>query len=131
MMNNCRPPLPLLPVSAFETIASLIGGKTIRRAKQGGNAGDTLIHAGTDCLLKKLNVRVVEKTERPDYLVWGGGGNLGTLHPVSYARRQREFELARKAGISILVLPQSATNDEETFPDDVILFLREECSRKV
>jgi hypothetical protein len=117
--------LPLLPLDAFSGIAAVLGQKSIWFTVGPGNAGDTLINAGTHCLFRKIGTRIVERSIRPDFLVWGGGGNIGTIWQGSYKRRQREFACAIAERIPIVVLPQSATDAAEPMPDNTHFFARE------
>jgi exopolysaccharide biosynthesis predicted pyruvyltransferase EpsI len=121
--------LPLLPLAAFAEISAVLSGRRIWFATGQGNVGDALIHAGTHCLWRKIGTEVVDRTVRPDFLVWGGGGNIGTLWPASFAKRQREFAGAMAAGIPIVVLPQSATNAEEPMPAKALFFARERATQ--
>ena len=123
--------LPLVADNRFAAIRDLIGNRTVRYVMGRGNAGDALIHAGARCLFRRINTRVVEEAERPDFVIWGGGGNLGTIWPHCHAERQRELREAREKGIPFVIMPQSATNAEEPFPDDVQVFLRETGSQKI
>lgn len=116
---------PLLAPGAFEPIAERLAHKTIWYATGIGNAGDTLIHAGARCLFRRIGTRLADRGERPDFMVWCGGGNLGTVWPGSYERRRQEFALAQTMGLPIVILPQSATNLEETLPPGAVVFARE------
>ena len=123
--------LPLVADSRFAAIRELIGNRTVRYISGSGNAGDTLIHAGARCLFRRINTRVVDDTELPDFVLWCGGGNLGTIWPHCHMERQRQLREAREKGIPFVIMPQSATNAEESFPDDVQIFLRETGSQTI
>jgi exopolysaccharide biosynthesis predicted pyruvyltransferase EpsI len=121
--------LPLLPLQAFSDITERLCGKKVWFSAGPGNAGDSLIHAGMRCLFRKIGTEVVEDSIDPDFLVWGGGGNIGTAWPASFKKRQQAFAKAVDRKIPIVVLPQSATNSEEKFPPQVHVFAREKFTR--
>src|SRR6185312_2793902 len=109
-------PLPLLAISAFAPIISVLANRSVRYVTGPGNTGDKLVHAGALCLFRQINTRVVDELEQSDFLAWGGGGNLGSFWPNSYERRRREIEQAVRNNIPIVIMPQSAPTTEETFP---------------
>ena len=67
-------PLPLLAISAFAPIISVLANRSVRYVTGPGNTGDKLVHAGALCLFRQINTRVVDELEQSDFLAWGGGG---------------------------------------------------------
>jgi len=124
-------PLPLLPLEAFGEIVALLANRTIWYVPGVGNPGDSLIHAGARCLFKKTNTEVKAQPDKVDFLVWGGGGNLGTFWPASHARRQVAFNTAREAGLPIIIMPQSATDANEALGPDFTIFARERSTKEL
>jgi len=115
----------------FSAISKLLTNKRIWYFASPGNAGDTLIHAGAACLFKKINTTIVGMEIRPDYLVWGGGGNLGTLWKGNKWRRKQLFDKAITLNVPIVILPQSATDINEELPRYIRIFAREKYTQNI
>jgi exopolysaccharide biosynthesis predicted pyruvyltransferase EpsI len=112
-------------MAAFQDISDLLSNKVIRFVRGKGNVGDGLIDAGTKCLFKKINTTIDNSNSKIDYIVWSGGGNLGTLYKSCYKSRQLELKRAIDKSIPFIILPQSATNNQEPVPNNVRVFARE------
>lgn len=108
----------LLEPQAFEHVFAPMAGLRVGFIRPNGNVGDALIELAMTQLLREFGVhwRVVDPS-RPcprsiDLLVFGGGGNMGTLYPDSYAIRTKALAL----GPPLVILPQSfATTEPRPF----------------
>ena len=123
--------LPLCSLELFKPIAQVLANKSVWYRTGPGNTGDQLIHAGAACLFSKINTRMASSEERPDFLVWGGGGNLGGFWAASARERSAMFKLSAALFIPVIILPQSAPTPEEKFSSDVIVFAREGETQKI
>ncbi len=129
--TNRHSNLPLLNIQSFGSIAKILAKKAIWYEAGPGNAGDELLHAGAMCLFRKIETRIVSKAVRPDFIVWGGGGNLGSMWMNCFRRRARVFQEAKEREIPIIIMPQSATDTTELFNESVHIFARESTTQKL
>jgi exopolysaccharide biosynthesis predicted pyruvyltransferase EpsI len=120
--------LPLLPIKEFKPLIDVIGGKRIFFDTSKGNSGDSLIRAGTKCLFSKINTTLEDNPSHADFIVWGGGGNLGKFYQVDWQKRQKLYEISRQFKKRMIILPQSVIDLEEVYPLETIFFLRERRS---
>ena len=117
----------LLPVSAFAHVFEPLQGKRIGFVRPIGNVGDELIEWATRQLFSEF--RIDWRLFDPDHpardvdeLVWGGGGNMGTMWMNNWLLRGRCLKL----GLPTTVLPQSFTSREDRHYHRV--FVRERTS---
>jgi exopolysaccharide biosynthesis predicted pyruvyltransferase EpsI len=103
----------LLPPEAFVAVFEPLLGRRIGFVQPLGNAGDLLIKAGTVQLLSHFGIDWIEfdpgVPEPVDELVFGGGGNMGYLHPDNVALRASCMTL----GLPMTILPQSYISRED------------------
>jgi exopolysaccharide biosynthesis predicted pyruvyltransferase EpsI len=123
--------LPLLPVDKFFPIKKYLADKNIWYFYGIGNTGDKLIRAGEASLFKYFGTTIMDNATRPDLIVWGGGGNLGSYWGGSYKIRQKMFDTAKSLNLPVLIMPQSAPLTDEIFPENTIIFAREPLSQEL
>lgn len=118
----------LLEPAAFEHVFAPLAGLRVGFVRPNGNVGDAVIELAMTQLMREFGVRwQVVDPNLPcpgsiDLLVFGGGGNMGTLYPDSYAIRTRALQL----GPPLVILPQSfATAEPRPFAR---VYLRERGS---
>lgn len=105
----------LLGPQAFEHVFGPLVGLRIGFVRPIGNVGDALIELAMHQLMREFGVhwRVVDPGQRCprsiDLLIFGGGGNMGTLYPECYSLRTRALAL----GPPVVVFPQSFTSPED------------------
>ncbi|MBN1851970.1 MAG: polysaccharide pyruvyl transferase family protein [Pirellulales bacterium] len=104
----------LLAPEAFAHIFQPLQGKRIGFVRPIGNVGDALIEWGTRQLFEHYSINwQLFDPDKPsgevDELVWGGGGNMGTLWQNNWLLRSRCLEL----GLPMTILPQSFTSRED------------------
>lgn len=118
----------LLPPDAFDHVCQPLLGKRIGFVSPLGNVGDRLIEAATLQLFDEFGVRWTRTNPAGplesglDLLVFGGGGNMGTLYQNNWQLRG----LMLQHGLPILILPQSFTSPEQRTYNAV--FVRETAS---
>lgn len=118
----------LLPLEAFARVMEPLLGRRIGFVSPEGNVGDRLIEAGTLQLFGEYGVRWTRANaagpldDGIDVLVFGGGGNMGTLYRGNWELRGRLLT----HGLPIVILPQSFTSAEERRYETV--FVRETAS---
>jgi exopolysaccharide biosynthesis predicted pyruvyltransferase EpsI len=105
----------LLTPDAFAHVFGPLAGLRVGFVRPNGNVGDALIELAMTQLMREFGVhwRVVDP-EQPcpksiDLLVFGGGGNMGTLYRDSYDIRTKALSL----GPPLVILPQSFATPEE------------------
>lgn len=104
----------LLTPDAFGTVFAPLVGQRVGYVRPIGNVGDRLIELAMTQLFARFGIawRLVDPTAPPptdvDLLVFGGGGNMGTLYRNNYELRTRALAL----GLPLVVLPQSFTTPE-------------------
>jgi exopolysaccharide biosynthesis predicted pyruvyltransferase EpsI len=108
-LNNMR----LLPLERFAHVFEPLQGKRIGFVKPLGNVGDELIALATFQLLHAFGIRwkVLDAQGQADCdeVLFGGGGNMGTLY-------RNNWEIRRQIlgwGIPVTILPQSFTSRED------------------
>ena len=119
----------LLGPEAFEHVFGPLVGLRVGFVRPNGNVGDALIELAMTQLMREFGVhwRVVDPdhpcSRSIDLLVFGGGGNMGTLYRDSYDIRTKALAL----GPPLVILPQSfATPEERSFER---VYVREHASR--
>lgn len=118
----------LLGPEAFAHVFGPLAGLRVGFVRPNGNVGDALIELAMTQLMQEFGVhwRVVDP-EMPcprsiDLVVFGGGGNMGTLYRDSYEIRTKALAL----GPPLVILPQSfATPEERPFER---VYVREHAS---
>ena len=85
--------MQLLSPNAFSAVFEPLRGKRIGLVQPIGNVGDRLIEWATRQLFDAFGIawKVVDPDQRPDVdeLVFGGGGNMGTLYQNNWELRGR------------------------------------------
>lgn len=103
----------LLPAATFAPVFEPLRDRRIGFVRPHGNVGDRMIEAGTVQLFEHFGVDwTLFDPDAPtavDELVFGGGGNMGDLHPDNVALRARC--LAHR--LPMTILPQSFVSREE------------------
>jgi hypothetical protein len=103
----------LLPPEAFAAVFAPFAGRRVGLVTPRGNTGDTMIHAATVQLLDHFGVAWTrfdpDAPEDVDELAFGGGGNMGDLHPGNAALRARCMTL----GLPMTILPQSFVSRDD------------------
>ncbi len=104
----------LIPPTAFAHVFEPLQGKRIGYIRPVGNVGDALIEWATRQLFTFYDIQWQQfDPEQPatdiDELVWGGGGNMGTMWQNNWQLRGRCLSF----GIPMTILPQSYTSRED------------------
>jgi exopolysaccharide biosynthesis predicted pyruvyltransferase EpsI len=103
----------LLPAATFAPVFEPLRGRRIGYVRPHGNVGDRMIEAGTVQLFEHFEVDWTPfDPDAPvpvDELVFGGGGNMGDLHPDNVALRAR----CMTHRLPMTILPQSFVSREE------------------
>jgi len=103
---------PLLPFDHFAPVFEPLMGRRIGYVRPVGNVGDQMIEAGMMRLLEHF--RVDWRPWHPqqpvdvDELIFGGGGNMGTLYLNNWRLRGH----CLRSGLPLTILPQSFTTPE-------------------
>jgi exopolysaccharide biosynthesis predicted pyruvyltransferase EpsI len=102
----------LLPVEQFANVFTPLQGKRIGYVRPSGNVGDGLIEWATVQLFDVFSVdwRLVDPRADCDVdeIVFGGGGNMGTMYPENWRLRGACLQL----GIPVTIFPQSYHSPE-------------------
>jgi exopolysaccharide biosynthesis predicted pyruvyltransferase EpsI len=128
----------------YAEILSILEGRNIIYVRGGNekNAGSSLTDAGTMALFGRYGVQIMndwERTELPEddrgaeFLVYGGGGTLGTLYPKKVAeRRFLNRRYCDELGMPVIVLPQSHCGiGDEDRPPLATIFVRERWTQEL
>lgn len=103
----------LLGADVFSSVFERLRGKRIGLVQPVGNVGDRLIDWATRQMLDLFGIswQIVDPNSPPDVdeLVFGGGGNMGTVYQCNWKLRGRIL----KYGIPITIFPQSFTTQED------------------
>lgn len=105
----------LLGPDAFRHVFQPLAGLRAGYVRPEGNVGDRLIELAMTQLLATFGIewRVVDPWQpcpaAIDVLLFGGGGNMGTVYADSHAIRTRALSL----GPPLVILPQSFTDRED------------------
>ncbi len=104
----------LLAPAAFAHVFEPLQGKRIGFVRPIGNVGDELIEWAMRQMfaLYKIDWRLfdpADPSEDVDELVWGGGGNMGTMWKSNWQLRGRCLDF----GLPMTILPQSYTSRED------------------
>lgn len=103
----------LLDADAFRHVFAPLVGSRVGYIRSVGNVGDQLIELATFQLLDLYGIRWhVQPLEGPadvDWLLFSGGGNMGTRYANNHAIRGHALALGRP----LVVLPQSFTGPED------------------
>jgi len=104
----------LLPKEAFAHVITPLQGKRIGFVRPGGNVGDDLIEQGMRQLFDEYGIQWrIHDPNSPaddlDELVFGGGGNMGTMYRPNWVLREQCLATGRP----MTVLPQSWTSPED------------------
>ncbi len=103
----------LLPLEAFAEVFEPLRGQRIGFVRPWGNVGDELIHAATFQLLDAFGIdwKIIDPVGCTDVdeIVFGGGGNMGTLYRTNWELRGKILGLR----MPITILPQSFTSSED------------------
>ncbi len=126
--------MSLVDLSHFERIFSPYADRDVGFMALDGNVGDLLIDTAARELMKEFGVRCRKlqpvEFERGalltavDTIFVSGGGNMGSLYPVTV--RQRQAALA--FGSPVVVLPQTFTDDDEDIAPFKRVYVRERTS---
>ena len=104
----------LVPAESFASVLEPLATQRIGYIRPFGNVGDALIEVATFKLFDEFGIRWrLQDPNGPldssiDCLVFGGGGNMGTLYRDNWAMRRRVLAF----GLPITILPQSFTSLE-------------------
>jgi len=118
----------LLPPEAFAPVYEPLVGKRVGFIRPIGNVGDQLIEMATLQLFNEYGIRCKHQDpnepldESLDLLVYGGGGNMGTLYMNNWELRSR----IRRFGLPITIFPQSFSSEEGR--DYAKVYVRERAS---
>jgi exopolysaccharide biosynthesis predicted pyruvyltransferase EpsI len=126
--------LPLLSIEKFDNIIKLLSNKKIYYIyDKAGNAGDSLIRKSEKILFNEINIQIIDDLSKVDFIVWGGGGNIGILYYNCFKKRKLFIEKSNKLNIPFVILPSTTTeiNMKEIFPENVIFFAREKETHKI
>jgi hypothetical protein len=105
----------ILTPDAFATVFEPLVGQRVGYVRPIGNVGDRLIELATFQLLATYGITwtLVDPAQPTppdlDLLVFGGGGNMGTLYRNNYDLRTWALGL----GLPLVILPQSFTSPED------------------
>ena len=103
----------LLGADAFTHVFGPLVGQRIGYVRSVGNVGDDLIELATAQLLDTFGIRwrLQAPTEPADvdYLLFSGGGNMGSRYANNHAIRSQALAL----GPPLIILPQSFTDRED------------------
>lgn len=118
--------MSLLPASLFAAVFEPLIGRRVGFVEPIGNVGDRLITLATKQLFAKFGVRwrqvTLDDVGGVDVLVWGGGGNMGTLYMNNWDLRTR----CLATGLPVTIFPQSFTTREDRAYERV--YVRERAS---
>lgn len=118
----------LLGPEAFRHVFEPLAGLRVGYIRPHGNVGDRLIELAMSQLLAEYGIGwTVVDPGKPcppglDVLVFGGGGNMGSVYADSHALRTRALAL----GPPLVILPQSFTDREDRAFERV--YVRERAS---
>jgi exopolysaccharide biosynthesis predicted pyruvyltransferase EpsI len=105
--------MELLSPKHFAEVLEPLRGKRIGYIRPVGNVGDQLIEWATFQLFNVYGIRwkMVALDHPPDVdeLVFGGGGNMGSIYEANWNLRGRALEL----GLPMTILPQSFMTPED------------------
>ncbi len=119
--------MALLPPEAFAHVFEPLRNKRIGYVRPIGNVGDALIEWATFQLFDHFQIewKLVDARCRPcqvDELVFGGGGNMGTMWQNNWDLRTQ----CLRWGLPLTILPQSfTTREDRTFQR---IYVRERAS---
>lgn len=119
--------MALLPPDAFRHVFQPLQNKRIGYVRPIGNVGDALIEWATFQLFDQFGIRwtLVEPTATPpdvDEVVFGGGGNMGTMWMNNWHLRS----ICLAWDLPVTILPQSfATREDRPFHR---IYVRERAS---
>jgi exopolysaccharide biosynthesis predicted pyruvyltransferase EpsI len=103
----------LLPLEAFAAVFEPLVGKRIGFVRPRGNVGDLLIEMATFQLFGAFGIQwELQDPAGPcnaDELVFGGGGNMGTMYRDNWLLREEVLKL----GPPVTILPQSFSSRED------------------
>jgi exopolysaccharide biosynthesis predicted pyruvyltransferase EpsI len=103
----------LLDAGAFAHVFEPLVGRRVGYIRSVGNVGDDLIELATAQLLDTFGIRwhLQAPTEPADvdYLLFSGGGNMGSRYANNHAIRGQALAL----GPPLIILPQSFTDRED------------------
>ncbi len=104
----------LLAPESFAHVMEPLVGRRVGYIRPNGNVGDALIEAGTFQLFGEFGIRwKLQNANGPlddtvDHLVFGGGGNMGTMYLDNWEMRRAALRL----GPPLTIFPQSFTTAE-------------------
>ncbi len=106
--------MPLLSPDRFASVFEPLQGKRIGFVRPCGNVGDALIEWATRQLFEHYAIEwklqdPAEPLDDVDELVFGGGGNMGTLWERNWRIRQQCLQTR----LPLTILPQSFTSRED------------------
>jgi exopolysaccharide biosynthesis predicted pyruvyltransferase EpsI len=106
--------MTLLPPDRFADVFLPLQGKRIGFVRPSGNVGDALIEWATHQLFEHYEIKWTLKdpagpVDDVDELVFGGGGNMGTLWEKNWHLRAQCLQ----TGLPLTILPQSFTSRED------------------
>ncbi len=119
----------LLQPDAFAHVFEPLAGKRVGFVEPLGNVGDELIGWATRQLFAEFGIRwKIQDPDRGaddvDVLVYGGGGNMGSLYQANWEQRSKCLQL----GPPVTIFPQSY-NSAEDRPFRRV-YIRETASRR-
>lgn len=121
----------LLSLDLIKPIFKPLQGLCIALVDGKGNTGDHLIYDSTRYLLTLFGISYkvcLPEKLNGDILLLFGGGNLASIYKGEIKIRQLAIKYAKKQGIPIIILPQSAMYSNENI-DGCTLYLREKASQ--
>ena len=117
--------IPILSPDAFIHVFEPFRGKRVRLFSGPGNVGDDLIDAATRQLFKHYDILEEEENKDVDVVMYGGGGNMGSLYRETFLRRQKAKAFANKLDVPFVILSQSWNARGEKQDDADLLYARE------
>jgi len=129
--------LSLLDLKFFEIVFGPFEGRRLGLVRLDGNVGDQLIDIAAEQLLRdfRISFRIIRPEELDrgalyhpvDAIVVSGGGNMGSMYPVTQRQRREALSL----GAPVTILPQTFTDANEDTSAFAKIFVRERGSLKL
>lgn len=105
--------MALLPLEAFAHVFEPLQGRRVGWVRPLGNVGDALIEMATIQLFARFGISWTlfdpgQRVEDVDEIVYGGGGNMGSLYEPNLQLREK----CLRSGRPVTIFPQSFTSPE-------------------